>query len=63
MNACPYTEYTLPNDSINMGFLHGSFGPECYEDTAKEAIKHGVIMFRVIDRDGSELYRRTIADA
>jgi len=63
MDTYPYTEYTLPTGHLCMGFLHGSFRRDCYEDTAKEAIKHGVIMFRVIDTDGTEFYRRTVVDA
>lgn len=63
MSAYPHTEYTFPNACCRMPFLHGSFGPDAYEEAAREAIKCGAIMVRNIDADGTELYRLTVRDA
>lgn len=48
---------------VHLRVTSGSFSSSLYEEYAREAIKHGALIVRVIDDKGTVLYKRTGIDA
>lgn len=58
-----HIERTYPDGFRYIPWRPASFSAALYEAYAREAIRFGALVVRVVDDEGNEVYRRTMMDA